>query len=181
MSRDIAAEIRNKYGGIQFYYPRIYFGFNSIELSGILSFLEEIYFVIPLLFVWIPIFILDSLGFTIFYLTLYIYYCYEKIFVLDVIKIDFKRKEIQISNKFPGINLVRKVFKRPVLISFHEVIEFKTYKRMEGRFVPRGNVLVVKTNDHSPIKIAQFRFEPESGRLAELLNEYIVGKARIFD
>jgi hypothetical protein len=181
MSRDIAAEIEKKYGDIQFYYPKIYFAYNSIELSGILSFLEKIYFIIPLLFIWIPIFLLDSFGFTIFFLAGYIYYCYEKVFVLDAIKIDFLRKEIQISNKFPGINLVRKIFKKPVLISFHEITEFKTYKRMEGLFVPRGNVLVVKTYDHSPIKIAQFRFERESGRLSELLNEYIVGKARIFD
>jgi len=181
MSRNIAAEIEKKYGDIQFFYPKIYFGYNSIELSGVLSFLEEIYFIIPLLFIWIPIFIMDSLGFTIFFLALYFYYCYEKVFVLDAVKIDFLRKEIQISNKFPGINLVRKVFKRPVLISFHEVTEFKNYRRMEGRFVSRGNVLVVKTYDHSPIKIAQFRFEPESGRLAELLNEYVVGKPRIFD
>ena len=66
-------------------------------------------------------------------------------------------------------------------ISFQEITEFKNYKRAAGRFVSRGNVLVVKTYDHSPIKIAQFQFERESVQLAQLLNQYIVGKPGIIE
>ena len=176
MSRDIAAEIERQYGNIHFYYPIISFGYNSIELTGHLSFYEKINFFIPVVVACLLFFLINNPVLAIIFLVFHIYYLYNKVFILDVIKIDFLRKEIQISNKFPGINSARKIFKRPALISFHEVIEFKNYKRSPGQFMPRGNVLVMKTYDHSPIKIAQFRFEIESRGLAELLNEHIVGK-----
>jgi hypothetical protein len=185
MPKDIAAEIENQYGNINFSYPRIYFGYNSIELRGILSELEEVYFVIPIAFIWIPLFVMARSVFTIlfifFYIAMYIYYCYEKIFVLDIIKIDFENKEILISNQFRIINFLRKIFRRPITISFNDIIEFKNYKRAAGRFVSRGNVLVVKTYDHSPIKIAQFQFEGESVQLSQLLNQYVVGKPGIIE
>jgi hypothetical protein len=185
MSKDIAAEIEKQYGNIDFSYPRIYFGYNSIELRGILSELEEVYFVIPIALIWIPMFVMprsvSTILFIFIYIVMYIYYCYEKIFVLDIIKIDFLNKEIFISNRFRVINFLRKIFRRPITISFQEIIEFKNYKRAAGRFVSRGNVLVVKTYDHSPIKIAQFRFESESEQLVQLLNQYIVGKATFID
>ena len=114
-------------------------------------------------------------------LVLYVYNIYIYVFKLDSIKIDFLAKEIEITNRFPGINYFRKIFRRPVSVAFHEIIEFKNYKRAPGRFMPRGNVLVVKTNDHSPIKIAEFRFEKDSSGLAGLLNEYIVGKPGIIE
>jgi ABC-type transport system involved in Fe-S cluster assembly fused permease/ATPase subunit len=176
MSRDIAAEIEKQYGDIHFYYPKIYFGFNSIELTGHLSFYEKINFFVPIVVSCLLFFLINNFAFATIVLVLYIYYLYDKIFILDVIKIDFSRKEIQISNHFPGIDYARSIFKRPSLISFHEIIEFKNYKRSSGQLTPRGNVLVMKTYDHSPIKIAQFRFERESVRLAALLNEHIVGK-----
>lgn len=177
MSGDNAAEIEKKYGNIHFYYPKISFGYNSIELTGHLTFYEKINFFILIIVVCLMFFLIKNPVLAIIFLVMYIYYLYSKVFILDVIKIDFLRKEIQISNEFPGINYARKIFKRPTLFSFREVIEFKNYKRYTGQLTPRGNVLVMKTHDHPSIKIAQFRFERESGKLAELLNEYIVGKA----
>jgi hypothetical protein len=176
MSKDIAADIEKRYGDIHFYYPKISFGYNFIELTGHLSFYEKINFFIPIVVACLLFFLINNSAFAILVLVMYIYYLYDKILILDVIKLDFLRKEIEISNNFPGINYARKIFKRPTLISFHEIVEFKNYKRSPGQLTPRGNVLVMKTYDHSPIKIAQFRFEIESRRLAELLNEHIVGK-----
>lgn len=182
MSKDIAAEIEKRYGDVDFAYPLIYFGYNSIRLRGRLSELESVYyFMFPIVFIWIPIFIVDSIALTILFILLFIYSIFHGMLILDIVNIDFLRKEVFISNKFQIVNYLRKIFRRPTKISFNEIIEFKNYRRPSGRFVSRGNVLVMKTYDHRPIKIAEFQFERESRYLAELLNEYIVGKPGIID
>jgi hypothetical protein len=96
-------------------------------------------------------------------------------------KIDFVNKEILISNPIWLVNDLRKVFKRPTKIFFHNISSFKNYKRSTHWFKSRQNVLVVKRFDYPPVKIARFQFERDSRTMAELLNQYIVGKPGIID
>jgi len=46
---------------------------------------------------------------------------YELIISLDVVKIDFFDKEIQISNPNFLVTFIRKIFRRPSEISFHKI------------------------------------------------------------
>jgi hypothetical protein len=181
MAANLANEIEKKYGLIDFFDPRISFGYNEIQFESKLTFLEELYVFLGFLAPLITIFIAHSLWMTILFAGGQLYYMYELITSRNIAKIDFLKKQVQITNPIWLINDVRKIFKRPTEISFHKIHSFKNYKRSTYWMKSRQNILVAKFHDHSPIKIAKFRFERDSGTMAELLNQYVVGKPRIID
>src|SRR5688572_23037605 len=117
MGIDNANNIRKSYGPIDFPDPIISFGYNEIQFESKLTFAEKSYAIMELFFLFIPIFILRSLGFTIFFGVIHLYYIYELLISVDVVKIDFMNKEIQISNPNFLVNYIRKILKRPIEIS----------------------------------------------------------------
>ena len=168
MGIDNANNIEKSYGPIDFPDPIISFGYNEIQFESKLTFVEKSYAIMGLFFVFIPILILRSPGLTIIFGAIHMYYIYELIISLDVVKIDFLNKEIQISNPNFLVNSFRKILKRPIEISFHKIHSFKNYTRKSTWMKNRPNILVAKSPDHSPIKIAKFRFEKDSRTMAEL-------------
>ena len=181
MGIDNANNIEKSYGIIDFPDPIISFGYNEIQFESKLTFAEKSYAFMGLFFLFIPILIMHSLWFTIIFGFIHLYYIYELIISVDVVKIDFLNKEIKISNPNFLVTSIRKIFKQPIEISFHKIHSFKNYTRKSNWIKSRPNILVAKSLDHSPIKIAKFRFEKDSRTMAELLNLYAVGKPGIIE
>ena len=176
MTVNIANEIEKKYGQVDFFDPIITFGSNEIQFESKLTFSEELYAFIGFLALFIIAFIAHSLWMTVIFGAAQLYYIYELITSRNIAKIDFLNRKLHISNPIWLVDDLRKILKRPTEISFHDIKSFKNYKRPTRWIKSRQNILVVKTFDHSPTKIARFRFEKDSRTMSELLNQYIVGK-----
>src|SRR6187402_2197405 len=145
MGIDNANNIEKSYGPIEFHDPIISFGYNQIQFESKLTFPEKSYAIMGLFFLFIPILILQSLWFTIVFGAIHLYYIYELIISLDVVKIDFFNKEIQISNPNFLVTFIRKIFRRPSEISFHKIHSFKNYRRKSNWIKSRPNILVAKS------------------------------------
>lgn len=179
MAVNIAGEIEKEYGRIIFDDPVIHFEYNIIKFEEKIIFDQKLYFIISLIALIIVILILKMDVLTIFFSVALLYNLYSLTASLDVVIIDFFKKEIEISNKFPPANYLRRVLKRPSVIMFQDIIEFKNYLRLSSWIKERRNVLGIRNYHFTPIKIAKFRFERDARRLGELLQHYIVGKPAI--
>ena len=181
MAINIANEIEKRYGQVDFFDPIITFGYNEIQFESKLTFVEELYAFTGFLALLITVFILHSLWLTVLFGAVQLYYIYELITSRNIAKIDFLNRELHISNPIWLVNDLRKIFKRPTRVSFHEINSFKNYKRATYWIKSRQNVLVVKLLDQSAIKLTKFQFERDSRTMAELLDQFVVGKARIIE
>lgn len=176
MAINLGNEIEKRYGQVDFFDPIITFADNEIRFESKLTFVEELYAFTGFLALFITVFIAHSLWMTIVFGTAQLYYIYELITSRNIVKIDFLKRELHIPNPIWLVDDLRKIFKRPTEIYFHQIKSFKNYKRPTHWMKSRQNILIVKTFDHSPTKIARFRFERDSRTMSELLNQYIVGK-----
>jgi hypothetical protein len=178
MVSNIADEIQKQYGEVDFFDPIISYRNNEIQFESKLNFIEGLYVFVGFGAILFSLFIVHIFWFAILIAISEVFYIYELITSGNIVMINFEKNEIQISNPIFLFNGLRKIFKRPTSIPFNEIHSFKNYRRKGNWIKPRPNILVAKSFNRSPIKIAKFRFEKDSLIMAELLNEFIVGKMK---
>ena len=181
MVTNIANEIEKRYGLVDFFDPIITFGNNEIQFESKLTFVEELYAFVGFLALLITVFIAHSLWMTVVFGGAQLYYIYELITSRNIAKIDFLKRQLYISNPIWLVDDLRRIFKRQTEISFHEIKSFKNYKRPTHWMKSRQNILVAKLFDQSAIKMTKFKFELDSRTMAELLNQYVIGKPGIIE
>jgi hypothetical protein len=174
MSRNIAGEIEKEYGDYTFKSPKIYFGYNKIEISNGPLLIEKLLILPGIVFL---VFMLLYFDFSIppFFLIILGVLCIYVMFLLFQYKkteIDFLNGEIKISNFWKAAEFIDKIQNKKKLFSFAEIAGFENRVSKRGQEL-RKNILVMVAFDHSPVNIAAFPFERESRRLGELLFRYI--------
>jgi hypothetical protein len=188
MSRNIAGDIESEYGPIDFKNPSIEFGYNIITLKNKKGFLEIFFLVLMIGSVFLVVYYDKLIPFSVIYIALVtvslIYFVNRN----PLAEIDFLRKEIRLTGQIPIIGRLREKFlKKPPVLAFDEIIAFENVVRRTSlpfgpRFLfsegERRNLLVVRSFDHSPVTLAEFRFERDSRRLGELLQFYVKDRSR---
>ncbi|HEV8282771.1 MAG TPA: hypothetical protein VGQ09_00600 [Chitinophagaceae bacterium] len=191
MTGNIAGEIEKKYGSILFKDPSIEFGYNIIIIKNRLPIIEKIFFFIisagAMSVIVLKLLLPLSLIYIVIGVTTLLYYSSS---AFQRVEINFLRNEVVVQNKLPYVDKIRKkLLNKPPVIPFHEIANFENVQHKHNYFIgpnssfgslgERRSLLVLNSFDHSPITLAEFRFERDSRRLAELLQVYIKGRTKM--
>ena len=180
---DTAAAIEKAYGQITFKDPCIRFGYNKITFRKHASLLTRIYMLIGLMSIlFIFIYFKFPTGYLILSLLVSlaaILYEYQEHFYLKVI--DILSREVRVENRFPLFGYFRRIQKKPFTYSIDEISHFDVEEAKFSFHRERRTDLRVKFFDHDPLTLAEFRFEHDARKFANILQQTLIEPNRLID
>jgi hypothetical protein len=171
---DVAQDIKKQYGKIYFSNPAISFAYNQIVIRTRLSTFDYINILAAFLVQVVLLLInpFDSLWWNLLLFISSLLIVHTITSGANKVKIDFFYRKVEVIHQFLLFNKIRKVLKIPTKFFFSQVDHM--YNK-EGFYFARTtrNFLLIKLFDHSPLKLAHFKFAGDSEKLAEILNSYL--------